>query len=68
MLILLPQSYTKTFGFELDEPSAKLMLAYKNFEGRLPVQDEDIRNQKNLLAQAVKDCIEAGSIEFNEEN
>jgi len=31
------------------EPGAKLMEAYEQFENRLPLEDEDVRNKKAEL-------------------
>lgn len=41
------------------------MEAYEQFENRLPLEDEDVRNKKTELVQGVKDCIAAGQFELN---
>ena len=41
--------------------------AYKSFENRKPLSDEDIRNDKENLVEAVLDCIDAGTFVINSE-
>lgn len=45
----LPEPYINIFKMFSTEPGAKLMEAYEQFENRLPLEDEDVRNKKAEL-------------------
>ncbi|EGR31828.1 vacuolar sorting protein, putative [Ichthyophthirius multifiliis] len=65
ILRLSPSSYINIFQPFSNHPAALLFQSYKSLQNRDPLREQDIRNNKEQLLQAVQDCIEASGYELN---
>ncbi len=58
----LPHAYTSVYQSFSEEPGALLRAAYAAFEDEEPLQDDQIRKDKDKLSKAVEQCL--GSARF----
>ena len=57
----IPTAYNNVNSLTLDEPGWVLYEGYKAFKDKKPLQEEDIRQIRGQLAEAVCDLIECGT-------
>lgn len=62
----IPECYSNVLKLLSHQPGATLFDAYKAYEAREPLPDEDIRSKKDDLLSAVNDCLDAATFELNE--
>lgn len=55
----IPASYVAIFESFSEESGAQLYAAYEAFEDEAPLQDDQIRKDKQKLSQAVEQCTKA---------
>ncbi|CAD8149295.1 unnamed protein product [Paramecium octaurelia] len=63
----LPDSYINVFEQLSVKPGAQLYCAYESFEQKNPIEDDELRNSKSLLSEAVSDCVRCAQFEINPE-
>ncbi|CAD8066275.1 unnamed protein product [Paramecium sonneborni] len=63
----LPDSYINVFEQLSIKPGAQLYSAYESFESKSPIEDDELRSSKQLLSEAVSDCIKCAQFEINPE-
>jgi vacuolar protein sorting-associated protein 16 len=61
----MPPAYTSVFESFSEEPGALLRAAYAAFEDEEPLQDDQIRKDKDKLSKAVEQCLASARFELN---
>ncbi|EGR34044.1 hypothetical protein IMG5_026090 [Ichthyophthirius multifiliis] len=64
----IPECHLNVFNDFSSKPGYKLYQNYINISNRIPVEDQDLRNSKEQLKEAVLDCINSALFVLNEDD